>query len=133
MNTDITNINRLAPATSPVSAITRNTLKDDAALKAATVSFLPLPLQDKRDADKSLDVSPEALKTAVKQGNDLFQAEQRNLQMEVDDATKQVVVKVIDQASGDIIRQMPTIEVLEFMKKMQELEGGHGALIKSIA
>jgi flagellar protein FlaG len=79
------------------------------------------------------DVTPEELQTAVKQGNEIFQAVQRNLQMEVDDSTKKVVVKVVDQATGDVIRQMPSKEALSFLKQMQEQQGGNGSIIKGLA
>lgn len=134
MNNDISNITRLAPVTSPDANITRNSQKaEKQALLSATVSQLPVTNQRKSDEEKSQDVSADQLKSAVDQGNAIFQAVQRNLQIEVDDSTKKVVVKVVDRTTGDVIRQMPTKEVLSFLKQMQEQEGGSGSFIKGRA
>jgi flagellar protein FlaG len=139
MSNDISNITRLAPVISADAVITRTGQKGEKAalplntVKTATVSALPLSLQNKRAEEKTADVSPEELKSAVNQGNAIFQAVQRNLQIEVDDSTKKVIVKVVDQATGDVVRQIPSKEVLSFLKQMQEQEGGRGSFIKSRA
>lgn len=139
MNNDITNITRLTPAAHSDSANSRiSPIGDKVALpldttKTATVSYLPLTSQSKADKEKSPEMSAAALKSAVNQGNALFQTEKRNLQFQVDNSTKQVVVKVIDQATGDVIRQIPTKEVLSFLKKMQDQEGSNGLFIKDHA
>jgi flagellar protein FlaG len=139
MSNDISNITRLAPVISADAVITRTSQKGEKAaltlntVKTATASALSLSLQNKRAEEKTADVSPEELKSAVNQGNAIFQAVQRNLQIEVDDSTKKVIVKVVDQATGDVVRQMPSKEVLSFLKQMQEQEGGRGSFIKSRA
>ncbi|MEQ1635801.1 MAG: flagellar protein FlaG [Methylococcales bacterium] len=136
MNNDITNVTRLAPVINSDAATTRNAKVGlvPGTANSATVSPLPLAAQSKVDVEEQAkEVSAEELKSAVNQGNVIFQAEQRNLQIEVDDSTKKVVVKVIDRATGDIVRQMPTKEVLSFLKQMQEQEGGSGLFIKGRA
>lgn len=126
MSIDIATIAKSAPI---INIATRNNVATETIKNAAALSS-PLKNAD----DKATEVSPEALQSAIKQGNAFFQAEQRDLQINVDDSTKRVVVKVIDRSSGELIRQMPTKEVLDFVKALQQQANGNsGLLIKNSA
>jgi flagellar protein FlaG len=137
MSNDIVNSTTLAPVIS--AAITRNNAIGDKnvvrpePVSRAAASPLPLPLQKPDNQKLTAEVSPEELQRAVKQGNHIFQMEQRDLQINIDDETNRVVVKIIDRASGDVIRQMPTKDVLDFVKQMQKQVGSTGALFKNSA
>ena len=140
MSNDLTNLTRLAPTLSPGASSYRpqnrtglNTDKTERTSNANVVSLHGTSQPPFVAGQGKPDVTPEELQTAVKQGNEIFQAVQRNLQMEVDDSTKKVVVKVVDQATGDVIRQMPSKEALSFLKQMQEQQGGNGSIIKGLA
>ncbi|MDD2759809.1 MAG: flagellar protein FlaG [Methylomonas sp.] len=94
--------------------------------------------QSVSSADKKIEkgeqqVSPELVKQAVEQGNSLLQMAKRNLQFEIDDATKEQVVKIVDSDSGEVLRQIPSEEMLMFIKRMQELEGLQGSVIQDRA
>lgn len=120
MSIDIATIAKSAPV---INIATRNSVSTETTKNTHALSD-----------DKVTEVSPEALQSAVKQGNAFFQAEQRDLQINVDDSTKRVVVKVIDRSSGELIRQMPTKEVLDFVKALQQQANGNsGLLIKNSA
>jgi len=75
----------------------------------------------------------EELKTLVNEGNALFRGVSSNLEFQIDDSTNQVVVKIVDQKTNEVIRQIPTVEMLDFMRRMKELEGNAGALLKAVA
>lgn len=45
------------------------------------------------------------------------------LRFEIDEATHRVVTKVIDKETGDLIRQMPTEEVLRIARAIDKLQG----------
>lgn len=75
----------------------------------------------------------DELKSLVHEGNALLRGANSNLQFQIDDSTKQVVVKVVDEKTGDVIRQFPTVEMLDFIRHMKELEGNAGALIQAVA
>jgi flagellar protein FlaG len=51
-----------------------------------------------------------------------------NLQFQIDDSTHQVVIKIVDNKTGDVIRQIPTVEMLDFIRHMKELEGDSVAI-----
>jgi flagellar protein FlaG len=70
------------------------------------------------------------VKTAATKGNSILQEINRNLEFQVDDSTQKVVVKIVDSKSGDVVRQIPTEEMLAFIKRMQEMEGDQGTLLQ---
>lgn len=45
------------------------------------------------------------------------------LRFEIDESTHRVITKVIDKETGDLIRQMPTEEVLRIDRAMDKLQG----------
>ncbi|MNT71944.1 flagellar protein FlaG [compost metagenome] len=45
------------------------------------------------------------------------------LRFEIDDTTHRVITKVIDKETGDLIRQMPTEEVLRIARAIDKLQG----------
>jgi flagellar protein FlaG len=45
----------------------------------------------------------------------------RNLQFQVDDGTGQVVVRVVDADSGDVIRQIPSEELLRLARSVSSI------------
>ncbi len=44
----------------------------------------------------------------------------RTIRFEIDSASDAVIVKVIDKESGDVIRQIPSEELVELSKKIKE-------------
>jgi flagellar protein FlaG len=78
-------------------------------------------------------LSLDAVKEAVKTGNTMLQSISSSLSFEIDDATKQVVVKIVDSKTGELVRQIPTVEMLDFMRRMKELEGNSGSLYQAKA
>lgn len=77
-------------------------------------------LQQKTVDERPADVPAEVLKGAVSQMQDFAQVLQRELQFDLDDDSGRTVVRVIDRQSGDLIRQIPSEEVLALAKHMQE-------------
>jgi len=67
--------------------------------------------------------SAEEVKQSVEKINNTIQAMARNLQFTVDQDTKKNVVKVIDTVTKDVIRQIPTEEVLAIAKTLDKLQG----------
>jgi flagellar protein FlaG len=83
--------------------------------------------------DSNQKLSLDAVKEAVKSGNTMLQSASSSLSFEIDSATKQVVVKIVDRNTGELVRQIPTVEMLDFMRRMKELEGNSGSLIQAKA
>ncbi len=64
----------------------------------------------------------EELDQAVSQLNDFVQTVQRDLQFEVDNELGQTIVKVVDQQTQEVIRQMPDEVALRLAEKLQQDE-----------
>jgi flagellar protein FlaG len=82
-------------------------------------------VEDARQADKpsssNLRIPKDELSGAVSQMKDFAQMLSRELQFDVDDDLGRTVVRVVDKDSGDLIRQIPSDEVLTLAKQMKEM------------
>ncbi|MFA5984409.1 MAG: flagellar protein FlaG [Methylococcaceae bacterium] len=83
----------------------------------------------KQAAGQSLKV----IKSATDTGNSYLQAVNRNLEFKVDDSTREVVVKVVDSTSGKVVRQIPSEEILAFIKRLKDLDGQNGSILQDRA
>ena len=59
---------------------------------------------------------------AVSQLNDYVQNVQRDLQFEVDNESGQTIVRVVDQQTQEVVRQMPDEVALRLAEKLQQDE-----------
>ncbi|MCK4864715.1 MAG: flagellar protein FlaG [Gammaproteobacteria bacterium] len=67
-----------------------------------------------------VELSQEALEKVVSQLNAYIQNTQRDVDFSVDDATGRVVVRVIDSVSEEVIRQIPSEEMLAISRHLVE-------------
>jgi flagellar protein FlaG len=70
---------------------------------------------------------PEAAKTvevrqAVSEINDIVQSVQRDLSFNMDEDSGKTVIKVVDTESGELIRQIPSEEVLAIASQLREFQ-----------
>jgi flagellar protein FlaG len=73
-------------------------------------------------ARESKESQKEKLTSAVSKLNDYVQNVQRDLQFEVDSELGQVIVRVVDQKTQQVIRQMPDELALRLAEKLQQDE-----------
>lgn len=72
----------------------------------------------------------EEVSNAVKKLNEAMPPSAQSLEFEIDQDSKEIIVKVIDQSTKELIRQMPTEEALERAKAIDKMQG---LLIKQTA
>lgn len=77
------------------------------------------PPGDSQSADMSPD--DDELAHAVRSLNSRLTAWSTNLRFEIDQDTSRVVVQVVDIESGDVVRQIPSEEVLHMSKMLGKL------------
>lgn len=89
--------------------------------KTATTSAV----DTSRKADESSDAKRQndELNDVVKNLNDHIQQYRRELQFEVDEKSGRTVVKVMDIEKNEVIRQMPSEEVLAMSHRLTEMTG----------
>ena len=73
-------------------------------------------LQDRNEAQR------EQLDAAVSQLNDFVQTVQRDLQFEVNNDLGETIVRVVDQSTQEIIRQIPNEVALRLAENLQQDE-----------
>lgn len=71
-----------------------------------------------------------ALDGAVVQVNKYLQSQNRGLEFSVDKATGQAVVKVVDQTTGKVIRQIPPEYIIQLAQTLLEHNGMSSTGIK---
>lgn len=84
-------------------------------------------------AQSEQKLTPETITAAVETGNTILKATNKNLQFQVDDITNQVVISIVDGETGEVVRQIPTVEMLDFMRAMALQETNTGKLYQAKA
>lgn len=89
------------------------------------------PVESRAAVEKSAPVpSQDELKQAIDNINKSLQAQRQDLVFSVDTDSKRTIVKVVDQKTNEVIRQIPTPEALEISKALDSVQG---LLIKQTA
>ncbi len=68
-------------------------------------------------------VDPKDVKQATLEINDALKSLKTHLQFSIDDSSKSIVVKLIDDDTGDVIRQIPQEEILRLRAYYREHQG----------
>ena len=64
--------------------------------------------------------SHEDVSAAVKKINDAMLGSSQSLQFSIDEDSKDIVVKVIDQSTKEVVRQIPSKEALQIAKSIDK-------------
>jgi len=86
-----------------------------------------------KESTQRQQLTNEVVKAAAAVGDNVLKAINKDLQFQVDDATKQVVVKIVNSKTGEVIRQIPSVEMLDFIRVMKEQEENSGKLLREKA
>lgn len=86
---------------------------------AAAAASKSAPTVDKAAGEPEL----KDVRQAVSDINKAMQFMSRELEFSVDTDSKRTIVKVIDQQTREVIRQMPTEEALEIGKALEKVQG----------
>lgn len=72
---------------------------------------------------ESVEANRQQLETAVKAVNEFIKPLNNSLQFNIDEDTGKTVVKVIDTATKELIRQFPSEEMLSIAKAIDKMQG----------
>ncbi|WJG10564.1 flagellar protein FlaG [Aliiglaciecola sp. LCG003] len=81
---------------------------------------------NERDSQQETE---DNIESAVKEITDFIQARNRQLAFSVDEKSERSVVKVTDSESGEVIRQIPSEEVLALSERIKELQVDVGSAV----
>lgn len=68
-------------------------------------------------------VSMGELSDAVARITDHMQVVRRNLQFDLDKTSGEMVVKIVDSQTKEVVRQIPSEEVLQLAKHLEQVQG----------
>ncbi|MCS0632684.1 flagellar protein FlaG [Telluria mixta] len=71
-----------------------------------------------------VEPSREDVSAAVKKMNDAMLGSSQSLQFSIDEDSKDIVVKVIDQSTKEVVRQIPSKEALQIAKSIDKMQQG---------
>jgi len=114
-----------APSSGVVSAVTGLPSQQPGMRVPAT------PADTSQTPDATASATPAAaeraertgIDTALKKVADALRTTSISVQFEIDHATNKVVTKIVDNASGEVIRQIPNEEVMRIADAMAQLKG----------
>lgn len=111
------------PALSPMQATNRMAATEAAAGRVAEATGAVAPSSSQAVAAKPAvaEVSRSQVEDAVASIQEFVQSVKRDLNFAVDDGSGQVIVKVTDPSSGDLIRQIPSEEALQLAENLTEV------------
>jgi len=77
----------------------------------------------KVSSDDTKKLSKEAVERTVQALKDFIESNKRSLDISVHEETGDIIVKVISEKDGKVIREMPPEKLLDLVDRMQELAG----------
>jgi flagellar protein FlaG len=106
----ISNNNSLMPGSSETSNQNK-TVKDDTQSKTDNSN------------NKEVKVDQKDLKSAVDKANKMLFKNNTHLKFEIHDKTKEVMVKIINDESGEVLKEIPPKKMLDMVAKLWEIAG----------
>lgn len=74
-------------------------------------------------SNEQLGKTKEEVSNALKNINNFFQMSKRTMQFSINEGTGKMVIEIKDEKTGEVIRQIPSEEVLQLEKKLDEVQG----------
>lgn len=89
---------------------------EQTAKPASTSDVLNAQVKSQQDSQKELN-------SAIKTANKFMQALSQNLQFSIDKDTDKVVVKLVDISTKEVVKQIPSEEMLAIAKALDKFQG----------
>lgn len=123
MNISSINSNALPGATPRQVAAETPVVEVRQARTAQNSGAAPVQTEQSVSQPQKAEANRQELEDAVKQVNDFLKPINNSIQFNLDDDTGKTIVKVIDVATKDVIRQFPSEEMLSIAKAIDKVKG----------
>lgn len=90
----------------------------------------PQTAEDSRQRETVREVNSEKLQETVREMNQKVQNLRRNLQFSIDEQSGRTVIKVIDAETHEVVRQIPSEEILNVAHRLMELDEEQGVIFR---
>ncbi len=88
----------------------------------------PNAVQEQQQREAVREVNSEKLQETVREMNQKVQNLRRNLQFSIDEQSGRTVIKVIDSETHEVVRQIPSEEILNVAHRLMELNEEQGVI-----
>lgn len=123
MNISSINSNTLPGTTTRPVVAEASTAEVRQARTAQNSSAVQVQTEQSVSQTPKAEANRQELEEAVKQVNDFLEPINNSIQFALDDDTGKTIVKVIDLATKDVIRQFPSEEMLSIAKAIDKMKG----------
>lgn len=95
------------------------------AVKSAETHVLPIPAapQHTESAQHKSTVDRKAIEQTIAKIREAIGPANSSLKIEIDPDTDGIIVKILDDQSGELIRQIPSQEMVEIAKRLDAMQG----------
>ena len=117
------NMNTKLPNLGSVSGFVRENLVKPLQNSQAAADKDKVSLEKRQDTASEAERLPaeEELDKTIRQLNDSLQNVQRNLEFSIDNDVGKIVINVKDKVTDEVLRQIPSEEVLELARNLHEV------------
>ncbi|WP_334111315.1 flagellar protein FlaG [Thermodesulfitimonas autotrophica] len=77
----------------------------------------------KRDEPRAVQSLEQELTAAIELVNRVLQTRNRSFEFSVHEPTKEIIVRVIDTKSNEVVKEIPPEEILDLVAKLWEMAG----------
>ena len=116
---DVQSVQRVSPTAAQAAA--------ESAGQEAQTNVVDATNASEETADNN--VTDEQVSDAISDIQTFVESNQRNLNFSVDEDSQRSIVSVTDANSGDVIRQIPSEEVLQLAERIRELQTEFGSAV----
>lgn len=113
----------LPPQGNPAASNVNNVNNAAREVNKAPAETSPRALELSRPPSQVTKPDREKLELATQSVREFVKPINSNLEFSVNDETGQLVVKIIDRATKEVIRQMPSEEMLSIAKTLDSIKG----------
>lgn len=105
---------------------------DSAPVPVAAPQTKAAPVEPPQATIKAAAPTQAQIQSAVDSINRAMKQSNANVEFSIDQTTKQMVIKVVESSTGDVIRQFPSEEVLAISQAIDQMQQ-RGLLLKQEA
>ncbi|AFS77335.1 flagellar protein FlaG [Gottschalkia acidurici 9a] len=101
----------------------QHSVGDISVIADSTDKEIDLQLRDSIERNKEKDINIEQIESILNKSNKQMLMYDRRLDISIHEKTKQIMVKVIDVNTDEVIREIPPEKVLDIVAKRKETLG----------
>lgn len=130
MDVEITRSNELANVLTNQSRISERQSDEVSLNGEAKVAITTNASNENADTQSNdIEANSSNVESAVGEVSEFVQSQNRNLNFSYNQDSNQSVVKVTDSETGELIRQIPSEEVLRLSERIKDLQSDVGATV----